>query len=96
MPVDAPQTITVTVRTGGIDLHVAPGLPRAVLFTTTTSVTPRAGTQTGGSWLSVALDGTGSFRFAHAYRVRLQPDVSLAEGTYNGSVTASGSSVATI
>jgi hypothetical protein len=44
--------------------------------------------------VTVALDGTGSFRFSYPYRVHLAPDDSLAPGTYNGSVTTSGSNTA--
>src|SRR5688500_8206562 len=50
--VDAPQTITVTVRIGAIDLYVAPGTAREATFATTSLVQTRATTETGGSWLT--------------------------------------------
>jgi uncharacterized protein (TIGR03437 family) len=89
---DAPQTIVVTVRVGGIDTYVVPGAIKDLYFTTAGMVVPRAATQSGGSWLSVALDGTGSFRFEFPYRVRLNPDAELGQGTYAGSVTTTGGS----
>jgi uncharacterized protein (TIGR03437 family) len=92
--VDAPQTITVTVRVGGVDVFMAPGTTRDIPLTTNHAVTTRATTQSGGTWLSLVLEGTGSFRFVYPYDIRLAPDANLAEGTYNGTVTTSGSSVA--
>ncbi len=91
---DAPQTIVVTVRVGGFDKYVAPGSTTDLFFTTSSQVNPKATTQSGGNWLSVALDGTGSFRFEFPYRVRLNPDIGLAQGTYSGSVTTTGASSA--
>ena len=69
-----------------------PGATQDLYFTTAGMVNPRAATQGGGSWLSVALDGTGSFRFEFPYRVRLNPDSELGQGTYAGSVTTTGGS----
>ena len=89
--VDAPQTITVTVRVGGIDLYVAPGTSREVTISTTSSVATRTTTQDGSGWLTVSLDGTGSFRFSYPYRVKLQAGNSQAQGTYTGSIVTSGS-----
>jgi len=90
---DAPQTIVVVVRVGAIDAYVAPDGTKDLYFTTTSPVATRVATQSGGSWLSVALDGTGSFRFDFPYRVRLTAS-DLGQGTYSGSVTTSGGAVA--
>jgi uncharacterized protein (TIGR03437 family) len=92
--VDAPQTITVTVRVGGVDTYVAPGTTRDLEMTTSNQVATRATTSNGGGWLSLTLEGTGSFRFVYPYRIHLAPDGGLAEGNYNGSVITSGSKVA--
>lgn len=89
--VDAPQTITVTVRVGGIDVYVAPGTSRDTYISTSSAVTATTSTQQGGSWLTVSLDGTGSFRFTYPHRVRLTADAGLAAGNYSGSVATSGS-----
>jgi len=96
--VDAPQTITVTVKIGGdvpssLNVYVAPGGSRELTFSTNNQLGTIARTTDGGSWLSVALDGTGSFRFAFPYRVRLAPG-ELGQGNYSGTVTTSGSSFA--
>ena len=90
--VDAPQTITVTVRMGGVDVYVAPGTSRDVTFTANSAVTGTPTTQDGGRWLSLALDGSGSFKFAVPYRVHVAPPAGMAQGTYNGSLVTSGSS----
>jgi uncharacterized protein (TIGR03437 family) len=93
--VDAPQTITVTVQVGGIDTFVAPGTSQDFSITTNHAWnSTRATTQDGNNWLSLVLDGTGSFRFVFPYRIHLQPTANMAAGTYNGSVTTAGSSVA--
>ncbi|MCX6635981.1 MAG: hypothetical protein NT090_13005, partial [Acidobacteria bacterium] len=58
---DAPQTITVTVLAGGgvpdrLDLFVAPnGSTAEAVFTTNSSLQPRASTDSGGNWLMVVL-----------------------------------------
>ena len=92
--VDAPQTITVTVRIGGLDLYVAPGLPRDVPFNGNNTLQGIATTQDGSRWLSLALDGTGSFRFTVPYKVHVAPAAAMAPGTYNGSLAISGSALA--
>jgi uncharacterized protein (TIGR03437 family) len=97
--VDAPQTITVTVQMGGavpstVDLFVAPGSSRDVTFSTNSPLSTIARTNDGGSWLTVALDGVGSFRFSYPYRLRVSPPQSMAPGTYSGTATTSGSNFA--
>jgi len=51
-------------------------------------------TSSGGQWLSLVLDGTGSFRFSYPYRIHMAPASLLPAGTYNGTMTTSGSSFA--
>jgi uncharacterized protein (TIGR03437 family) len=92
--IDAPQTITVTVRVGSVDVWVAPGTSSDLHITTNHAITASSATQDGNRWLSLALEGTGSFRFVYPYRIHVQPTDGMAEGTYTGSVTTSGSSVA--
>jgi uncharacterized protein (TIGR03437 family) len=97
--VDAPQTITVTVQMGGgvpgsVELFVAPGSSRDIVFSTNSPLTSNTRTNDGGSWLTVALDGVGSFRFSYPYRLRVAPAASMAAGNYTGTVTTSGSTFA--
>ena len=93
--VDAPQTITVTVQVGGVDAgYVAPGSSLDIPITANHLLKTTATTQDGNNWLSLVLDGTGSFRFVFPYRIHVQPTANMGTGTYNGSVTTSGSSVA--
>ena len=97
--VDAPQTITVTVAIGGtvpgsVDVYVAPGGTRDVEFATNSQFSGLAKTNDGGQWLSLSVDGTGSFRFLFPYRVHLAPAASMQSGTYNGTVTTAGSTFA--
>ncbi len=92
--IDAPQTITVTVRLGGVDVHVAPGGTRDVPVATSSMVSSQVKTEDGHPWLALVLDGTGSFRFSFPYRIHLQPPVSMSEGAYSGSVSTSGGAAA--
>ncbi len=92
--IDAPQTVTVTVRVGGIDVYVAPGSTADAQFALGSMVTPAANTQSGGEWMTVALQGTGSFRFSFPYDIHLAPPAGLAPGTYSGAVAISGSKAA--
>ena len=94
---DAPQTITVTIQMGGgvpnrADLFVAPnGATEELAFETNSELQTDVTTQTGGTWLSLTLQGSGSFRFVFPYRIRVRHPAGLAEGTYNGSVNVTGS-----
>jgi uncharacterized protein (TIGR03437 family) len=97
--VDAPQTISVTVQIGGgvpasLDVYAAPGVTRDITFTTNSQLGATVKTNDGGAWLSVALDGTGSFRFAYPYRIHFAPSAGMAEGTYTGRITTAGSTFA--
>lgn len=97
--VDAPQNITVTVAIGGtlpssIDVYVAPGTTRDISFSPNSQLGGITKTNDGGPWLSLAVDGTGSFRFNFPYRVRFAPAASMPSGTYSGTVTTAGSTFA--
>ena len=96
--VDAPQTVTLTVQIGGavpnnINVYVAPGGSRDLGFSTNVPIAGTARTNDGGSWLSLSLDGTGSFRFSYPYRVHIAPTSSMGQGTYSGTVTTTGSTL---
>lgn len=97
---DAPQTITVTLAVGGaipdrLDLFVAPnGSSAETTFTSHSRLVTSPGTQSGGAWLSVALDGAGSFRFVLPYIVRAKHLDGMGEGVYTGSIAVSGSQLA--
>jgi hypothetical protein len=88
--VDAPQTVTVTVRIGTLSMDVAPGGSRNAEFAASSFVAATPTTQSGGNWLSVITTAFGSFRFNFPYRIQFQPPASLAQGTYNGAVAISG------
>ncbi len=95
--IDAPQTVTVTVQIGGgvpdeVRLWVPPEGADSVKFETNSPITANTFTQTGGEWLSVALEGAGSFSFAMPYRIAARDLPALPPGSYEGTVnvTASG------
>ncbi|HXA50945.1 MAG TPA: hypothetical protein VNV86_11595 [Candidatus Acidoferrum sp.] len=97
--VDAPQTITVTVQINGsvpgtVDLYAAPGSSNELTFSTNSPLNATTRTTDGGNWLSVALDGVGSFRFSYPYKLRVAPPQSMAAGNYSGVVTTTGSAFA--
>lgn len=99
---DAPQTITVTVQVGGavperVDLYAAVnGQPAEYRFATSSSLQSSVRTESGGDWLAVASEGSGSFRFGMTtpYRITGSP-AGLPEGAYNGQVSFSGSHIPT-
>jgi uncharacterized protein (TIGR03437 family) len=97
--VDAPQTITVTVQIGGgvpasLDVYVAPGATRDLGFSANSQLGASVKTNDGGAWLSLSLDGSGSFRFPYLYRVHLAPTAAMGQGTYPATITTAGSSFA--
>ena len=98
--VDAPQTITVTVQIGGavpssLNVYAAPGGTRDLsFFANNSQLNATVKTNDGGLWLSLALDGTGSFRFAYPYRVHFAPTSAMGQGTYTATIATSGSSFA--
>ncbi len=95
--VDAPQTITVTVQIGGavpstLNVYTAPGTTRDLGFSTNSQIGATVKTNDGGKWLSLALDGTGSFRFSFPYRIHFAPSAAMAQGTYPATIATAGSS----
>ena len=92
--IDAPQTVTVTVQAGGgvpdnAQFFVAPGRTAELPFATNAAVDGR----NAPAWLSLALEGGGTFRFIYNYRLVANAQ-NLAAGSYSGSITTSGSSFA--
>src|ERR1017187_8860083 len=77
-----------------LDVYVAPGASRYLDFSTNSQLGATVKTNDGGAWLSVALDGTGSFRFSFPYRIHLAPTAAMEPATYNGLITTAGSSFA--
>lgn len=100
--IDAPQTVTVTVAVGGgvpdaMTLYVTKGGQATTQqFTTAKVVTATANPPSNGPSLSVSLANGGSFASAvsYEYNVSSSASAAVAEGTYNGSIVVSGSSVA--
>ena len=90
--VDAPQTITVTVRIGPLTVFVAPGSSSGVSFSTHSPLNASPSTQDGNRWLSLVQDGSGSFKFTLPYKINVAPPAGMAQGTYTGSLITSGSS----
>jgi uncharacterized protein (TIGR03437 family) len=75
-------------------MWVAPGSSSDVPLSTHSPLNGSPSTQDGNRWLSLALDGTGSFRFTFPYNIHVAPPASMAQGTYNGTLVTSGSSFA--
>jgi uncharacterized protein (TIGR03437 family) len=97
--IDAPQTITVTAAVGGtvpssVTVYVAPGSSQDVSFTTNNTLSANTKTTDGATWLSLALQGTGSFRFVLPYNIHVAPQANQTSGTYSGTITTSGSTLA--
>jgi uncharacterized protein (TIGR03437 family) len=100
--IDAPQTIAVTVQVGGgvpdrADLYVAPnGSSTELRFSTNSPLQSSVTTQSGGEWLALSSEGSGSFRFGVTvpHRIIATHRSGLGEGAYNGEVRISGSNVA--
>ncbi len=98
---DAPQTITVIAAVGGgipdrYDFFVPPNGTAEGKFTTNTNIgsSVPAQTDSGGAWLQVSLDGSGSFDFVQRFKVKVTAQPGMAEGTYNGSFAVSKSALA--
>jgi len=90
---DAPQNIVVTVKIGGavpasVNLFVTPdaGSRDSARFTANGLLQGVPTTSSGGTWLSLAFEGQGSFAFVLPYAIVAQNPGGLAEGTYNGTI----------
>ena len=95
--VDAPQFITVTLHVGGavpdnLEFYLPPGGSATSDFTTAS--TAQTSVSAGTPWLSVAVNGSGSFAFNVPYRITAAAGSSMPAGDYNGTVTINGSSLA--
>lgn len=97
---DAPQIITVTIQVGGgvpddVTLYVAPnGSSDDYRFSTNSNLGISTNTQSGGPWLSLTVDGNGSFRFVVPYKITARHLEGMPEGDYRGTIAISNSSVA--
>jgi uncharacterized protein (TIGR03437 family) len=97
--IDAPQTISITVAIGGavpdsMTFYVpSNGNPVQQAFTAGMGANAAAFTQGNGPSLSLALSNGGSFLTFRSFTVTAQSTPGMADGSYNGSVNVSGSSV---
>lgn len=100
--VDAPQEISVTVNTNGvqsaISAYVTPSGSigsTAVyqVFTTGTGVKGTASTTSGGNWLTFLSGSGGIVPNAAPWLIQVAAQVGQAPGTYTGTVVITGSSV---
>ncbi len=97
--VDTPQTIAVTVQMGGgvpdrVDFAVPPNGSDSLRFETNSPLTYEVTTNNGGNWLSLALDGAGTFDFVIPYRLTVRHINNLPEGLYTGRVSITQSQFA--
>jgi uncharacterized protein (TIGR03437 family) len=97
--IDAPQSVTVTVIIGGgvpdaLTLYVpANGTPVTQKFNTARPVSTSA-SGPGSVSLSIAAPGGGSFADTFSYTLTARAQPGATDGTYNGSMSVSGSSIA--
>jgi uncharacterized protein (TIGR03437 family) len=98
--VDAPQSITVTVQVGGgvpdsVDLYVAPnGSAADEKFSTNSGLTGQVSTQDGRPWLTLLMEGVGTFSFVRPYRIVGRHLSGMAEGNYEGAIDITNSTFA--
>lgn len=93
--VDAPQSISVTVQVGSnvpssLQFYLAPGGSTSATFTTSSPVTATS----SAPWLSVGLQGSGTYSFAVPYKVTAAAGSSMAANTYNATLALAGSKLA--
>ncbi len=91
--VDSPQNIVVVLSVGGpapnkLEFYLAPGSSTTTTFTTYRAATAAV---SGAPWLSVAVNGSGSFAFNVPYKVTATASSSMAAQDYNGTVSLTGS-----
>jgi uncharacterized protein (TIGR03437 family) len=96
--VDSPQTIAVVVEVetvpSTLTLYAAPGGGIATATIDPKSpVSVQPSTSTGGSWLSVAAQGTSDGAY-YPYLVTATTQTNQSAGTYTGSIVVSGSNYA--
>jgi uncharacterized protein (TIGR03437 family) len=95
--VDAPQFVVVTAMVGGdvpssIAFYLPPGGSATQDFTTGSPVT--ATVAPSSPWLSIAVNGEGTFTFNVPYKVTATAAKSMATGQSTATITLSGSSFA--
>jgi uncharacterized protein (TIGR03437 family) len=94
--VDAPQFVTVTVNIGGtvpnkLEFYLAPGSSTTTMFSTASTINPSVDS---APWLSIAVNGSGSFSFNVPYIVTASASSGMTPQDYNGTLTISGSKFA--
>jgi uncharacterized protein (TIGR03437 family) len=95
--VNAPQFVSVTVMVGGavpdnLVFYVSPGGSVSQDFVTATPVTETVAPPS--PWLSIAVDGVGTFKFNVPYKVTATAGSGMATGDSNATITLAGSSFA--
>lgn len=94
--VDSPQNVVVVLSVGSpapskLEFYLAPGTSTTTTFTTYR----KANTSVNNApWLSVAVNGSGSFAFNVPYKATATAGSGMAAQDYNGTLTLSGSSFA--
>ncbi|HMD50042.1 MAG TPA: hypothetical protein VKG79_13125 [Bryobacteraceae bacterium] len=94
--VDAPQFVTVTLNVGGtvpnsLEFYLAPGSSTSTTFTTGSTINSSVN---NAPWLSIAVNGSGSFSFNVPYVVTATASSGMTPMDYNGTLTISGSKFA--
>jgi uncharacterized protein (TIGR03437 family) len=93
--IDAPQTITVTVQIGGAlakDVHINIGQGKSADFKFyTNKFLDLTKTKSSATWLSVVLDGVGSFTFGVPYHLHVAAASNMPLGDYNATASLAGS-----
>ena len=95
--VNAPQFVSVTVMVGGavpdnLVFYVPPGGSVSQDFITATPVTSTVAPPS--QWLSIAVNGIGTFKFNVPYKVTATAGSGMATGDSNATITLAGSSFA--
>jgi len=100
--IDAPQSISVTIRVGGgipdkIELFAKPKGSASTRIFGVGQDQAFATSANGQGWLSVATDSVGSFQFNMpvTFRVTATPTDSMGVGDYTGSIAVSGAAIDT-
>jgi uncharacterized protein (TIGR03437 family) len=93
--VDAPQTITVTVAMGGsvppsLTLYVPPNGTATYPIPTNSATYANS----SASWLSLSLNGFGSFTFVYPYIIQVGASPDQPAGTYTGTLALNRSNFA--
>jgi uncharacterized protein (TIGR03437 family) len=95
--VDAPQFVSVTVMVGGavpdkLEFFLAPGKSVSTDFITGSPVTNTI--NPASPWLSLAVDGQGTFKFNVPYKLTVMAASDMATGDSTATIALTGSSFA--